>query len=161
MTSRSPKPPEDLPHIGWREWVSFPDLGIDAIKAKVDTGARSSAIHAIHVERFTRDGDDWVRWQVHPIQRDTDQTVDCEAPIHDRRDIRSSSGHNHTRIVVRVPLSLGDRTFPIDLTLARRDVMGFRLLLGREAIRGRFVIDPGRSYLRTDKPNSLISPSTD
>jgi hypothetical protein len=153
MTKRRKDPPEDLPHIGWREWVSFPDLGIDAVKAKIDTGARSSAIHAIHIETFARDGEQWVRWDVHPVQRETEETVECEAPIHDRRDIRSSSGHDHTRIVVRESVCLGADTFTIDLTLARRDVMGFRLLLGREAIRQRFVVDPGRSYLRSDKPD--------
>ena len=152
MAKKSRQDADKLPKIGWREWVSFPGLGLDAIKAKVDTGARSSALHAIHIETFSRDDEPWVRWQVHPVQRDTKQTVDCEAPIHDTRDIRSSSGHNHTRIVIRPIVSLGEHRWPIDLTLARRDVMGFRLLLGREAIRRRYLVDPGRSYLIGQKP---------
>lgn len=152
MTDSQPHDPprddtDDLPELGWREWVDFPDLGLQSIKAKVDTGARSSALHAIRITTFERDGDHWVRWQVHPDQRSTEKTVNCEAPIHDRRDIRSSSGHNHTRFVVRPTVALGSETWPIDVTLAKREAMGFRLLLGREAIRGRFLVDPGRSYL--------------
>jgi hypothetical protein len=132
--------------IGWREWLSIPGLGIETIKAKVDTGARSSALHAFKIRRFERDGEAWVRFQVHPVQRNTKKTVACEARVHDERKVRSSAGHEQIRVVIREQVEvLGERFF-IDLTLTNRDAMGFRMLLGREAVRGRFLVDPGRSY---------------
>jgi hypothetical protein len=133
--------------IGWREWLALPELGIDRIKAKVDTGARSSALHAIRIEEFERDGDDWVRFRVHPRQRDTSETIQCEYPVHDRRSVRSSVGHEQHRIVIRPKVEMMGERFPIDLTLTNRDAMGFRMLLGREATRGRFLVDPGASFL--------------
>ncbi|MGM0556668.1 MAG: ATP-dependent zinc protease [Myxococcota bacterium] len=137
--------------IGWREWIALPELGIERIKAKVDTGARSSALHAIRIEEFERDGDDWVRFQVHPKQRDASETVACEYPVHDRRSVRSSVGHQQNRIVIRPKVEVMGRAFPIDLTLTNRDAMGFRMLLGREATRGRFLVDPGASFLAKDE----------
>ena len=139
------KPPK--PIVGWREWISLPALGIDAIKVKIDTGARSSSLHAFDVEEFARDGRRWVRFVVHPLQRDSKTTLRAEAPVLEFRHIRSSSGHMSHRPVVRVEIELGGQRWPIDLTLAARDEMGFRMLLGREAVRGRFVVDPGRSYV--------------
>jgi len=133
--------------VGWREWIALPGLGIAAIKAKIDTGARSSSLHAFDVESFERDGAPWVRFVVHPLQRDCDTTVHAEAAVLEFRHIRSSSGHITRRPVIRIDVELDGRRWPIELTLASRDEMGFRMLLGREALRGRIVVDPGRSYV--------------
>lgn len=136
-----------LPIIGWREWLALPDLGVTVIKAKVDTGARSSALHAFHVELVRSGGRHMVRFQVHPRQRSTKPTVSCEAEVIDFRPIRTSSGHVSRRPVIVTHVELLGQTFPIELTLASRDTMGFRMLLGRQAVRDRFLIDPGRSFL--------------
>lgn len=140
------KPAPDLPCVGWREWVALPELGVPAIKAKVDTGARSSSLHAFHVEEFVRRGVAMLRFQVHPFQRDSKTTIECEAPLLERRKVRSSSGHAVERPVILTQLELCGVRYEVEITLARRDAMGFRMLLGREAVRRRFVIDPGRSY---------------
>jgi hypothetical protein len=150
MTSDQPKPEKVT--VGWREWIALPALGIDAIKVKIDTGARSSSLHAFDIETFDRDGEPWVRFVVHPLQRDVNTTVRCEAPVLDFRHVRSSTGHITHRPVIRAEISLDNRNWPIDLTLAPRDEMGFRMLLGREAVRGKFVVDPGRSYMVSQPP---------
>ncbi|KPK17393.1 MAG: hypothetical protein AMJ62_01385 [Myxococcales bacterium SG8_38] len=137
----------ELSVIGWREWVALPDLGISRIKAKVDTGARSSSLHAYDIEVFSRGPRDYVRFVVHPVQRETKTTIHCIAELHEHRHVKSSSGHREYRPIIRTSLELGAERWPIDLTLTTRDAMGFRMLLGREAIRGRFVVEPGRSYL--------------
>lgn len=141
--------------IGWREWVALPDLGVEAIKAKVDTGARTSAIHAFSMSRFQRDGRDWVRFTVHPRQRDAHTSVEVEVPIAGQRVVRNTSGRQERRLYIVTQVSLLGRSWPIELTLARRDEMGFRMLLGRSAIRRRFVIDPGRSFV-AGKPTDLL-----
>ncbi len=133
--------------LGWREWVGLPDLGIERIKAKVDTGARSSAIHAYRVERFERDGQAFVSFSLHPVQGDSDQTVECEAPLLEQRLVRDSGGHEELRYVIRTRIQVGSEVIDADATLTDRDSMKFRMLLGRTAIRGRFVVDPARSYL--------------
>ena len=135
-----------LPVVGWREWVALPELGIARIKAKVDTGARSSAIHAFGVEPFRRGGRDWVRFGVHPVQRDLSRRIAAEALLIDRRRVRNSGGRAEERFVVRTLLELRAQRFPIELTLTSRDAMGFRMLLGRQAVRGRFLVDPGGSF---------------
>lgn len=140
-----------LPIIGWREWVGLPEFGIKAIKVKVDTGARSSSLHAYDLHEFERDGEKWVRFKVHPIQRRTDVTVDIEARVIDYRSVRSSSGKASIRPVVSTQLKLLNTIWPVELTLANRDEMGFRMLLGREAFRGRFIVDAGNSYY-SEKP---------
>ena len=140
-----------LPVIGWREWVTLPDFGIDAIKAKVDTGLRSAAIHAYDIDIHRRGGVDIVRFKVHPLQRNTTRTVEAQARLLDRRPVRSSSGHAALRLVVATTVRVFDQSWPIELTLSNRDEMGFRMLLGRQAIRRRFTVDPGPSYL-TGKP---------
>jgi hypothetical protein len=132
---------------GWREWVSLPDLGVDWIKAKLDTGARTSALHAFDLEEFERDGRAWVRFSIHPWQRNADDAVSAELPVHDVRHVRSSSGHVQERYVVLVAVRIGLRKITTEVTLTRRDAMGFRLLIGREALRQGYVVDPGRSYL--------------
>jgi hypothetical protein len=139
------------PTIGWREWVALPHLGVHAVKAKVDTGARTSSLHAFDVAIHRRRGGDVVTFKVHPIQRETDTTVSCEEPLFDERWVTSSNGRRELRPVIRTQLSLLDKTWPIEVTLTSRDIMGFRMLLGREAIRARFLVDPGRSYLASDR----------
>lgn len=132
---------------GWREWASLPQLGVASVKAKIDTGARSSAIHAFDVEVFQRDQRDWVRFAIHPLQRRDDHEVNTESPILERRVIRSSNGETSERIVIRTGLTLLGQSFSIDLTLANRDEMGFRMLVGREALRERFLVDSSQSFL--------------
>jgi hypothetical protein len=132
---------------GWREWVRLPGVGVEWVKAKLDTGARSSAIHAFHLEQADRDGAPWVRFSIHPWQRSADDEVWAELPVHDRRMVRSSSGHEEERYVVLMDITLVGRTVSAEMTLSRRDEMGFRMLIGREALRQGFLVDPGRSYL--------------
>ena len=132
--------------IGWREWVGLPDLGIESIKVKVDTGARSSSLHAYDVETFERHGMQWVRFKVHPVQRRTDLEVEAEAQVLDFRSVRSSSGKASLRPVIVTRVELRGVTWPVELTLANRDEMGFRMLLGRQAFRHRFLVDGGKSY---------------
>lgn len=132
---------------GWREWIALPAIGIDTIKAKIDTGARSSSLHAFDIEPFERDGQAWVSFVIHPLQRDTRTTLRAEARVLEYRHVRSSSGHTTHRPVILVDIELDSRRWPIELTLASRDEMGFRMLLGREAVRGRFLVDPSRSYV--------------
>ncbi|HEX9793687.1 MAG TPA: RimK/LysX family protein [Planctomycetota bacterium] len=135
-----------LPVIGWREWIALPRLGVGAVKAKVDTGARSSSLHAWDLETFRRRGVEMVRFSIHPLQRDSRTEIVCETAIHDERLVRSSSGQSERRIVVITEVELLGLRWPVELNLARRDSMGFRMLLGRQAIRGRFVVDSGRSF---------------
>ncbi len=127
--------------------MALPGLGIETIKAKIDTGASTSALHAIHISRFQENGRDRVAFEVHPLQKRTDVTVRCVADIHDERHVTSSTGHREMRIVIRTPLLVAGRTWPIELTLANRDTMGFRMLLGRSAMHGRILVDPSASYL--------------
>lgn len=147
----------DLPVIGWREWVGLPDLGIRWIKVKVDTGARSSSLHAFDMRIFERDGVKWVRFQVHPVQRLKDKAVEVEAQVLEFRSVRSSSGIAALRPVIVTNVTLLDITWPVELTLASRDDMGFRMLLGREAFRQRFLVDAGKSYY-SGKPQGRRNP---
>ena len=135
-----------LPVIGWREWVGLPDLGIKWIKVKVDTGARSSSLHAFDLEDFEREGEKWVRFSIHPVQRKSGKTVEAEAKVLEYRSVRSSSGKASMRPVIVTDISLLGISWPVELTLANRDEMGFRMILGREAFRKRFVVDAGSSY---------------
>lgn len=133
--------------IGWREWVGLPELGVQRIKAKIDTGARTSAIHAWNIRRRQRNGQDWVSFELHPVQRDNRTIVMCHAPVSAVRHIRNSGGQVEERFVIETTLTLGSESWPIDLSLTNRDEMGFRMLLGRAAIRRRVLINPGRSFL--------------
>ncbi|MBC6476915.1 MAG: ATP-dependent zinc protease [Hormoscilla sp. GM7CHS1pb] len=145
------KQPKDLPVIGWREWISLPDMGITTIKAKIDTGARSSALHAFDVHKFNRDGKPMVRFKVHPFQRDSHSTIAAEAELFNERYVRNSGGDAELRPAILTAVEiLGSRSL-IELTLTNRDAMGFRMLLGRQAVRRRFLVDPGRSYLLNPK----------
>jgi hypothetical protein len=142
----SPKPAAKLV-VGWREWVGLPVLGVTRVKAKIDTGARTSSIHAWDIEPFRKSGAAWVRFELRPLQNGDGARVACEAAVADERMVRSSSGHAEQRFVIATTLSLGETVWPIELTLARRDEMGFRMLIGRTALRRRAVVDPSRSFL--------------
>jgi hypothetical protein len=140
------------PTLGWREWVALPELGIENIKAKVDTGARTSALHAFYLQPFTRDDRTWVRFGIHPQQRSDSVEVHCEAPVTDRRTVTDSGGHSEERYVITTLVTLGDQPVEMEMTLTDRENMRFRMLLGRTAIRGHFLVDPGRSYLSRPRP---------
>ncbi len=142
----------DHPIIGWREWVSLPELGIEMIKAKVDTGARTSALHTFNIETFKKDGQDWVRFKVHPYQDDTKTEVECEAQLKDSRQVKDSGGHVEQRYVIETLLSVGDARYAIEMTLTNRDEMNFRMLLGRTALKKHFLVNPALSYLSRAKP---------
>lgn len=145
MSAASRRP---RPLLGWREWVALPALGIDRIKAKVDTGARTSALHAFDVQSHRNaDGLEVVSFSVHPFQRDAQRTVRTECPLVERRWVRSSDGKRQLRPVIRTSLRVGSAEFDIELTLTTRDLMSFRMLLGRQSVRRRFTVDPARSYL--------------
>jgi hypothetical protein len=134
------------PILGWREWIHLDGLGLPPIKAKVDTGARTSALHAFRVRGFRRKGERWVRFDIHPIQGDTTTVVHCEAPVVDKRAVTDSGGHTTQRYVIRCQVTLGDESWPIELTLTNRDNMKFRALLGRTALEGRFLVDSETSF---------------
>lgn len=136
-----------LPMIGWREWVALPDLGVARIKAKVDTGARSSAIHAYDVELFEQEGRQFVRFVLHPRQQNTKVTINAQAEVLEFRNVRSSTGHVTERPVIVTEVELDGRKWPVELTLVNRDDMGFRMLLGRQALKRRFLVDPAASFL--------------
>ena len=139
--------------IGWREWVALPELGVTSVKAKIDTGARSSSIHAFDIGNYDKEGTPMVRFTLHPMQRKAQPSITCETALLEFRTVRNPGGREENRPVVATPIQIGDKAFPIELTLDRRDAMGFRMLLGRQAIRGRFVVDPGRSYVLGKRPN--------
>ncbi|MDX2143733.1 MAG: RimK/LysX family protein [Rhodospirillaceae bacterium] len=133
--------------VGWREWVRLPALHIDKIKAKLDTGARTSALHAFRVTPFTKDGAAYVRFFIHPLQRRSKPEVRCVAVVIDTRTVTDSGGRREERPVIRTMLKIGKSRYPIELTLTNRDQMGFRLLIGRQALRRRYLVDPGRSFV--------------
>ncbi len=132
---------------GWREWVSLPDLGVEWLKAKIDTGARTSSLHAFDIREFDREGVGWVRFKVKPWQDSQEDAVVVECPVHDRRMVRSSSGHAQVRLVVKLRVRLVEREVLAEVTLSNRDQMGFRMLIGREALRRGYIVDPARSFL--------------
>lgn len=137
--------------LGWREWVALPELGIARIKAKIDTGARTSALHAFSLEIYKEKRKRRARFLIHPIQKDTKTVVQCEADIVDERYVMDSGGHKELRYVIRTEILIGHQAWAIEITLTNRDTMGFRMLLGRSAIKEHFYIDPDRSFLTKKK----------
>jgi hypothetical protein len=138
---------KSLTVMGWREWIEFPDFGIKRIKVKVDSGARSSSLHAENIELFQLRGQMGVRFLVLPLQRSRSRAVSCQALLHDERYVKSSNGSRELRPVIRTQIGWAGESWDVDVTLTSRDLMGFRMLLGREAIRRRYLVDTGRSYL--------------
>lgn len=135
--------------LGWREWIGFPEFNIPRIKAKIDTGARTSALHAFIVTPFIRDETPWVRFAIHPQQGSTDNVVECEAPVKEQRVVRDSGGHEELRYVIDTLIRIGDDVIRAEVTLTDRDSMTFRVLLGRTALGANYVIYPDRSYLQS------------
>ena len=140
------------PVIGWREWVALPELGLERIKAKIDTGARTSALHAFSLNPFIENGKDRIRFDIHPTQHDNDTVVTCVADIVDKRQVTDSGGHQEERFVILTPLTIAGQSWPIEITLTERENMLFRMLLGRNALRKHFIINPARSFVTTRAP---------
>lgn len=131
--------------VGWEEWCALPELGLPAIKAKLDTGAKTSALHAFKIEGFTENGVEYVRFDIHPIQRTDQYVTSCIAPVIDKRYVSDSGGHKEKRYVISTPLLLDNIIWDIEVTLTNRDTMAFRMLLGRAAMRGKMIVDPMKS----------------
>lgn len=140
--------------IGWREWVGLPELGLPFIKAKVDTGARTSALHAFAVDTYRERGVLMVRFNIHPLQQRSDIEHLCNAEVVDERMVTDSGGHKEKRYVILTRVSAGEMTWPIEVTLTNRDTMRFRMLLGRTALKDHFLVEPGRSFL-LGQPDTL------
>ena len=145
---------QELPVIGWREWIVLPEIGITRIKAKIDTGARSSALHAFDIKTFEKDGKLMVKFKVNPKQRDTNLIVIAEAELIDEKKVRSSNGKAELRPVILTEVNLMNKKLQIELTLTNREFMEFRMLLGRQAMQNNFLINPGKSYLDMNEKNS-------
>jgi ribosomal protein S6--L-glutamate ligase len=133
--------------VGWKEWVALPDLGLGAIKAKVDTGAATSSLHAYNIEYFTKNGERYVKFEVHPIQKNKRINKYCIAPLLERRQVKSSTGEQQKRPVISTMLKIGNQFWKIELNLTNRDSMGMRMLIGREALNGRALVNPTHKFL--------------
>lgn len=148
------KPVRKYAHIGWREWVALPEIGIDKIKAKIDTGARTSALHAFALQPFTEGNQRKIRFDIHPLQHNTMKIVTCIADVVDKRLVSDSGGHIEERFVIQTLITIAQQTWPIEITLTERENMLFRMLLGRSALRRRFIVNPARSYVTTRIPKT-------
>lgn len=135
--------------IGWREFLSIPKLGVDSVKAKIDTGARTSSLHVSEISYYKRKEKEFAHFVIHPKQKSASPAIEAKAEVVERRKITSSNGHATLRPVILAEIVIGTEKRVIELTLVNRDMMGFRMLLGREALRGAYVVDPGRSYLQS------------
>ena len=139
------KKKKELDSIGWREWVSFPELKIKTIKAKIDTGARTSALHVSNIKILKRTNR--VTFTIHPVQRQRNPVINTSAELIGERSVKSSNGDTTIRPVIKTKLKIGKRVFSIELTLVNRDLMGFRLLLGRSAMKKRYLVNSGQSFM--------------
>ncbi|WP_340819337.1 RimK/LysX family protein [Methanolobus sp. WCC4] len=137
---------EELITLGWKEWVALPELGLPAIKAKVDTGARTSALHAFKIEQYAENGTDMLRFLIHPLQKNRELVVECTAPLKEKRQVSDSGGHREMRYVIETLIVIDTYSYPIELTLTDRDTMRFRMLLGRTALNNMAVVNPAASY---------------
>lgn len=149
-TRRKRKRKERTP-IGWREWVEFPDFEGVWLKAKIDTGARTSALHAFNIRESNRDGELWISFRLHPRQKRKKPSILCRAKVQGKRKIRSSNGKVETRYVIRTRIRIGDRTRTVEITLTNRDEMGYRMLVGRTAMKDKFIIQPEKSWLQGER----------
>lgn len=147
---------KDLATVGWREWVTLPELGLKHIKAKVDTGAKTSCLHAFEVNEYQDNGVDMVRFLMHPVQKRTDIVQECVAKVIDRRLVSDSGGHKEMRYVIMTRMELGNDAWDIEITLTNRDSMAFRMLLGRRAMEGRLIVNPQKSFLTGNNPTNLV-----
>lgn len=145
----------DLITLGWREWISLPDLGIKHIKAKVDTGARTSALHAFYVDPYRHKGVEWVRFGLHPIQQNNEVSQECKAIVLDHKMVSDSGGHKEERYFIETTFVMGEIHWRAQLTLTNRDSMRFRMLLGRTALQGRFLVNSAVSYQTGKPPDKL------
>ena len=147
----TPTTPQSLPVIGWREWLSLPDLGIPAIKAKIDTGARTSALHTHDYDIFQRDGEDWVTFHLHPLKRSSTEYT-CTTKVVDYRTVSDSGGHTERRPFIHTTARIGPHAWDVTLSLTNRESMLFRMLLGRTALESQFLVDVSTSYLVGQRP---------
>lgn len=142
--------------VGSEEWCSLPTIGIPTIKARVDSGAKTSALHAINIKTFTKDHQEWVKFDINPIQNNAKALIHCEAQLVDQRIVKSSSGFREKRFVIQTYVSLGEKTWEIEVTLTNRDSMGYRMLLGREAMSGRVMVDPEQRFVLGQPTNEKL-----
>ena len=140
--------------VGWREWVALPEIGIPRIKAKIDTGARTSCLHTASYEIFQKDGQDWVRFTVHPIKKHNEVETHAELPVSDYRIVRDSGGHEERRPFIKTTLKLPTASWEIEISLSNRENMKFRMLLGRTSMRTKILVDCSQSYLTKTKKSS-------
>ncbi|MEX1236922.1 MAG: RimK/LysX family protein [Pseudomonadales bacterium] len=142
------KPVQSIERItlGWREWLDLPELGANNVLAKIDTGAKTCALHTFYIDDFDRNGEEWIRFGLHPNRHSDKDAVHCESRVKEKRDVTDSGGHTENRYVIDTLMQLGDEVFSAEVTLTNRDNMKYRFLLGRNAMRRRFVVDPAKSY---------------
>ena len=142
--------------VGSEEWCALPQLNIPAIKVRVDSGAKTSALHAVNIIPFKKDGDPWVRYEVHPIQNEGKTTIYCESPVMDKRNVKSSSGYGEIRYVIKTVLAIAKSSWEIEITLTNRDSMGYRMLLGRQAMAGKMMVDPEAAFKLGELSNQIL-----
>ena len=142
--------------IGSEEWCSFPLINIPTIRARVDSGAKTSSMHAVNITPFKKEGTPWISFEVHPLQNNGKTTVHCESPVYDKRKVKSSTGNSELRYVIKTILSIAESTWEIEVTLTNRDTMGYRMLLGRQAMSGKMLVDPEASFLLGEPTEELL-----